>query len=253
MARFVEEAVSAGMKHYGFTPHSPIPFESPCNMKKSDVADYIAEYNRLKSLYRDQINLYLSMEIDYLGPEWGATNPYFATLPLDYKLSSIHFIPTPDGKEMIDVDGRPENFCKKMQLYFDNDIRYVVDKFYAQTIDMINAGGFDIIGHFDKIGFNASKYKPGIEQEKWYEDHIENVISTIKSTDIIVEINTKAWEAPIGSSPETFAEYEHRLFPSPSTIQKLVRENIPIVINSDAHYPSRIQAGRDAAFDIIGS
>lgn len=251
MARFVDSAVASGLKHYGFTPHSPIPINSPCNMAESDVNDYIAEFNRLSKQYDGKINLYLSMEIDYLGEQWGASHPYFSSLPLDYKLSSIHFIPTPDG-EMIDVDGRPESFCEKMHRYFDDDIRYVVDKFYSNTLDMIATGGFDIIGHFDKIGFNASNFQPGIEDEKWYRKHIENVIEAVRETDLIVEVNTKAWEAPVGASPEQIASYTPRLFPSSHTILRLQSAAIPLMVNSDAHYTERINAGREAAFKIMG-
>ncbi|GFI53050.1 histidinol-phosphatase [Duncaniella muris] len=253
MARFADAAVKAGYKHYGFTPHSPIPFHSPCNMEQSQVEEYISEFNRLKEEYRGRINLYLSMEIDYLGEAWGASHDYFSSLPLDYKLSSIHFIPVADGETMIDVDGRPENFLDKMSKYFDNDIRYVVDKFYERTLEMIEAGGFDIIGHFDKIGFNASHFKPGIELERWYQKHLDNVIDAIAAKGIIAEVNTKAWEAPVGAAPSQIATYAPRLFPSPDTIRKLVSARIPVAINSDAHYPERISAGREAAFQIIDS
>ncbi len=184
MAIMAAAAVEAGMKHYGFTPHSPIPIESSCNMLMTDVEAYHAEFIRLKSEYRDRINLYFSMEIDYLGDKWGAMAPFFDTLPLDYRLSSVHFIPslTNPGEE-VDVDGRPASFAKKMVSHFDNDIRYVVDTFYARTIEMIEAGGFDIIGHFDKIGFNADSFCPGIENETWYKRHIDNVIDALRSTD----------------------------------------------------------------------
>ncbi len=248
---FVKAAVDAGMVHYGFTPHSPIPIASPCNMKMSQVDEYLAEFNKLKDLYNGRINLYLSMEIDYLGDSWGASHPYFKSLPLDYRLSSIHFIPTPDGSEMIDVDGRPDSFLKKMQTYFNNDIRYVVDSFYTRTLNMIEAGGFDIIGHFDKIGFNASYYKPGIEQELWYKKHIENVIDAIRHTDIIVEVSTKAWNAPVGVSATDAQTYSPRLFPSKSTIDRMIKAGIPLVVNSDTHFPDRINSGRKAAFNMI--
>ena len=191
------------------------------------------------------------MEIDYLGKDWGASHPYFQGLPLDYRLSSIHFIPTPDGDKMIDVDGRPDGFIVKLHKYFNGDIRYVVDTFYARTLDMIEAGGFDIIGHFDKIGFNASCFRPGIEEEAWYGKHIDNIIDAIKATDIIVEINTKAWEPPVGASVDEIANYEPRLFPSAEVIRRLCRAGIPLIVNSDSHYPDRINAGRKAAFDII--
>lgn len=253
MARFVAVAVSAGMKHLGFTPHSPIPISSPCNMRMEKVGDYIAEFRRLKEEYAGTINLYMSMEIDYLGSLWGAASPFFSEVPLDYRLSSIHFIPTPDGKELIDVDGSPAGFIEKMHKYFDDDIRYVVDTFYSHTLAMIEAGGFDMIGHFDKIGFNASHFQKGIEEESWYRKHIDNVIDALTGTDIVVEINTKAWEAPVGSSDEAKACYIPRLFPSAATIRRLRDAGQPLAVNSDVHYPERITTGRKAAFEIIDS
>lgn len=251
MARMAGQALACGMKHYGFTPHSPIPLPSSCNMSALVVPDYVAEFQRLKELYAGRINLYLSMEIDYLGDRWGATNPYFDTIPLDYRLSSVHFVSTPDGEREVDVDGRPQNFRAKMAEHFDNDIRYVVDSFYARTLAMIEKGGFDILGHFDKIGFNASSFSPGIENEPWYRRHIDNVIDAVRATDIIVEINTKAYPAPVGSTLAQEAVYEPRLFPSPDVIRRLVSAGLPLAVNSDAHYSSRITAGRAAAFAII--
>ena len=99
-------------------------------MHMEKVGDYIAEFRRLKEEYAGTINLYMSMEIDYLGSLWGATSPFFSEVSLDYRLSSIHFIPTPDGKELIDVDGSPAGFIEKMDKYFDDDIpprgRYIL-------------------------------------------------------------------------------------------------------------------------------
>lgn len=253
MARFVAAAIEAGIKHYGFTPHSPIPVASPCNMKADRIDEYIAEFKRLKSLHGDKINLYLSMEIDYINEDWGASHSFFRSLPLDYRLSSVHFIPTADGSEMIDVDGKPASFIEKMHTYFDDDIRYVADTFYRQTLKMIEAGGFDIIGHFDKIGYNASCFSPGIEKEAWYQKHIRTVVDAIKETGLIAEVNTKAWLPPVNCSADEARDYQPRLFPSPSTIELLLKTEIPLAVNSDTHFPERVNAGRPAAFRIIDS
>lgn len=93
MEAFAREALAEGFTHYGFTPHSPVPIESPCNMAASKVPVYLAEVERIKGVYGDRCRFYAGMEVDYLGPEWGPANEYFRSLPLDYTIGSVHFIP----------------------------------------------------------------------------------------------------------------------------------------------------------------
>ncbi len=237
MAEFAEAALAAGMEHYGFTPHSPIPVESPCNMSEEAVSDYLAEVARLRALYDGKIHFYAGMEIDYLGKEWGPSHPYFAGLPLDYRIGSVHFIPSASGP--VDVDGRFPSFQKKMHEFFSDDIEAVVRSFYRATSEMIDAGGFDIIGHFDKIGHNASHFRPGIEDEAWYRRLVDDTVDHIIASGLIVEINTKA-----------LAEH-HRFFPAPRHWKRLHDAGTLLLVNSDTHYPDLIQAGRPEALAIL--
>lgn len=239
MEAFAREAVRRGFTHYGFSPHSPLPVISTCNMHRDNVQRYLDEVSRLRRDY-PQVHWLASMEIDYLGREtqWGPAHPYFDTLPLDYRIGSVHFIPSQQG-EWVDVDGRPERFADKMTRYFDNDIRYVVETFYAQTQAMLAAGRFDIIGHFDKIGLNASFYQPGLDTSVWYDRLVNDLIDSIIASGVTVEINTKAY-ADRG-----------RFFPHPRYWQRLVDARVPIVVNSDAHVPALIDASRADAYAIL--
>ncbi len=239
MAEFAQKAAEAGFTHYGFSPHSPVPIDSPCNIAKEDVACYFAEFNRLKEQYSGKVSLLASMEIDYLGDFWGPSNEYFGTLPLDYRIGSVHFVPC--GDTMVDTDGRFESFKVKMATYFDNDIVGVVNTFYDQTLKMITAGGFDIIGHFDKIGLNASYFAPGIEDEPWYGKRVAEVMEAIKECGATAEINTKS------------LFQHHRLFPHERYFQQIKKMGIPVVFNSDAHYPDLINAGRREAMGIYNN
>ena len=108
-----------------------------------------------------------------------------------------------------------------------------------------------MLGHFDKIGYNASTFCPGIENEPWYCRHVSDVIDAVAGTDIVVEINTKAVLPPFGATAEAAAVYNPRIFPSADTIRQLVRAGVPLAVNSDAHYSSRILAGRDYGFSLI--
>lgn len=232
MEAFARKALELGYDLYGFSPHSPVPIVSPCNMHRDNVDRYLGEVKRLNSEYGDRCRFLAGMEVDYLGAMWGPTNEYIANLPLDYRIGSVHFIPTPDGTP-VDCDGSHERFAGYLRQYFDNDLRYVVDRFFGLMTEMVEAGGFDIVGHADKIAENASSVAPGIEDEPWFIDNVNRLLDAIIASGVIVEINTKM-----------FAQ-RNRLFPSPRYWKKLVDARVPLIINSDAHVPALIEASRD--------
>jgi histidinol-phosphatase (PHP family) len=237
MEEMVEAAINAGFEHWGFSPHSPLAIESSCNMSVADVPKYFAEVDRLRKQYAGRIKLYASMEIDYLNGAHGPATGYFQELPLDYRIGSVHFVPSKHG--YIDVDGRFESFKRKMSEHFDNDIRYVVDAFYNQSLAMVESGGFDIIGHFDKIGYNASLFSEGIEDEPWYEAHVSRLTDAIIASGVAVEVNTKAWQD------------SGRMFPLERHLKRLVEAGVTIVVNSDAHYPEKVDSGRSAGLSMV--
>lgn len=240
MDDFARTAVEAGFTHYGFSPHSPVPIASPCNMSTESVNDYLAEFNRICDKYGDKVNFYSGMEIDYLGRSWGPAIDYFQSLPLDYRIGSVHFIPDLEGN-MIDIDGSSDRFRANMATKFGNDLRYVVETFYNESAAMIEAGGFDILGHFDKIAQNAATYDRDVENYDWHISLVDNLIDLVIAKKPIVEINTKA-------------KIKHnRIFPNERYLPRLIAAGVPLIVNSDAHDPALIDASRQYAFDLIDS
>ena len=240
MEEFVTEAIELGFTHLGFTPHSPVSVESPVNMTREQVQEYFDEMERLRSAYGDRINLYTSMEIDYVGVGDGPASDYFRQLPLDYRIGSVHFIPAlnnPD--EMVDIDGKFHGFKERMGKYFDHDIEYVVKTFYSQMRAMVDEGGFEIVGHMDKIGFNASQYRDGIDEEPWYDKLVIDLFENIMDHHLVIEINTKAWLQ------------RNRYYPNLKYFGMLKRFNAPVVVNSDAHYPTLLNSGRLEAIKLL--
>lgn len=240
MEAFAREAVSRGFTHYGFTPHSPLPIASPCNMTMENVPRYLAEVERIRREYGGNgCRFYAGMEIDYLGDHWGPASEVFRSMPLDYSIGSVHFIPSQEG-EYVDIDGRYESFRRKMSEKFHDDLRYVVETFFAQSHRMLDAGGFDIIGHLDKIGHNASHHCDGVEDLPWYRALVNDLLDHVIASGVTVEINTKA-----------FADHNGRLFPAERHIPRLVEAGVPLIVNSDAHVPALIDASRPYALALI--
>ena len=246
MEAFAREVVARGFTHYGFSPHCPLPIVSPCNMRREDVGRYLSEVDRIKGEYGGHCRFYAAMEVDYLGEEFGPSSREISELPLDYVIGSVHFVANRKGR-LVDVDGRFESFRRKMRDYFDDDIRYVCEAFYSRSVAMVEAGGFDIIGHFDKIGQNASYFQPGIEDEEWYQALVPDLVDRIISHNarhperpLTVEINTKA-----------YADHSGRLFPHPRHWGRLIEAGVPLIVNSDAHVPALIDASREMTFSML--
>lgn len=240
MEDFVIHAINNGLEHYGFSPHGPTSISQLCNMSFDSVRDYLEEVNRLKNKYGSYINLYAAMEIDYINENENPASEYYQKLPLDYRIGSVHYISSQDGI-YVDIDGKQERFKESMERYFYGDIEYVINKFYTSTTKMIEIGGFDIIGHLDKIGHNASFVHPDIETQPFYTQKVMDLLDLISEKKLIVEINTKA-----------FYNY-NRLFPNERYFRRIKELNIPVVFNSDAHYSDKIDSGRYEAKGLFDS
>lgn len=235
MAVMAEAAAEKGFEVWGISPHSPICLDSPCNMTKEDMAAYLGKASRLKEEYEGEMKILTSLEIDYISRDFGPHIDYFQKLPLDYRLASVHFVPNQDGV-WLDCDGRFERFARYLKEGYAGDLRYVVEKYFEQVIRMLELGGFEILGHFDKIAGNAAIADPQIEDNSWYEALVDDVISQAQSNGVIVEINTKSY-------PD-----KNRFFPAVRWWEKLLEAGVPLAVNSDAHYPEKTDTGRAEAF-----
>ena len=103
MELFVREAVKEGFSSYGVSSHAPFPVQNGCNMQKEKMTAYLEEFRRLKQLYSSEIDLYIGLEIDFLDDSFNPSIDYFQSLPLDYRIGSVHYIVAPDGTP-VDTD-----------------------------------------------------------------------------------------------------------------------------------------------------
>lgn len=234
MEEMAAAAFAEGFALWGFSPHSPICIDSPCNMSLDDMPAYLDECRRLRSLYDGRMRVLAGLEIDYLGPGFGPHIDYFRRLPLDYRIGSVHFVPTQEGTPM-DCDGSAERFARYLHENFRDDLRYVVETYFRQVLAMIERGGFDVLGHFDKIAGNASAVDPGIEENPWYEALVDDVIRSARDAGLVVEINTKA------------IHDRGRFYPAQRWWSRLKEAGVRVAFSSDAHWPDKVNLGRDEA------
>ena len=190
---FVKFAIRNGFRAYGFSSHSPLPFETFWNMSKEDM-------------------------------------------------NSIHYLPLQmplEEENMMCIDGSYDAFKISTEEYYGGDIRKVVRHFYQSSCEMVEAGGFDVVGHLDKIYMNGQRF-PGFSLDaEWYKKEFFNCLDLIQEKGLMVEVNTKNYVK------------KRELFPHQAFLKCLKERNIPVMVNSDCHYPDLVNDGREAAFDFL--
>lgn len=238
MEDFIRFALSEGFTSYGFSSHAPLPFPTAWTMEWDRMDDYLAEFRRMKEKYARRIELYLGLEIDYLNEESNPSIARFRELPLDYRIGSVHMLYN-DKCEVVDVDVPADVFKRIVDEQFNGDLEQVVHLYYGRLRRMLELGGFDIVGHADKMHYNAACYRPGLLDEPWYDALVKDYFADIAARGYQVEINTKSYH-DLG----TFYPNE-RYFPF------LHELGIRIQVNSDSHYPERINSGRPEALQAL--
>ena len=239
---FVKFAISHGFRAYGFSSHSPLPFETFWNMSKDDMPEYLEEINRLKEKYAGQLEIYTSLEIDYLDETYNPSIAYFQELPLDYRIGSIHFLPLSEHlseDNMVCIDGAFADYKDSVDRYFEGKISKLVTRYFDSTLKMIEAGGIDIVGHMDKIYMNGHKCEGFSFDADWYQKPFKAVLDLIAQKGLMVEVNTKNLIK------------KQQIFPRKEYLGLLKDMNIPVMVNSDCHYPDLVNDGRTEAFEIL--
>lgn len=220
----VLEAINQGMKVLGFSDHSPVPFENSFAIKNDNVQNYISTIKSLKEKYKEQIDIYCSMEMDFIPgivKDFKKTKEEFG---LDYMIGSVHLVGD-DVDRLWFIDGsKVETYDEGLFNYYNGDIKKGVKTFFYQYNEMIETEEFDIVGHFDKIKMhNRDRYFT--ENDKWYRDLVMETLTLIKEKSLIVEVNTRG----------IYKKRSTDFYPATWLLHVMREMNVPVVISSDSH------------------
>ncbi len=231
MEDFVVAAIDNGFEALGFSGHSPMSIDNEWSIKSKDLPEYAAHGKRLKEQYKEQINLYLGLEIDYIPGISDNFDAFRKSVPLDYCLGSVHLVRHPENGQIWFIDGPAEQFFQGLNDIYQGDIRAAVTAFYEQSIMMVASQKFEIIGHLDKVKMHVMHNQLDTS-EQWYRDLTLKLLKEISQRDIIVELNTR------GVYTGKTTEY----FPSDHILEQCLHLGIPVMVNSDAHHPEQLSS-----------
>jgi len=213
-------------------------------MPVEKLTGYVKEIQLIKKRYREKLQVYLGLEVDFIPGVAGRYSDILKNTDLDYFIGSIHYIDKFPGGEYWNIDTTQELFEKGLKEIFHNDIRKAVVTFWENTRNMVETDRPDIIGHMDKIKMFSKNNNLFNENEKWYREQVELTLQTIKKHNTIVEINTRGY----------YKFGKDYLYPGEEIITLLTKYQIPVTISSDAHIPAEITKGLSfAAGKLINS
>ncbi len=236
LSDYVNFAILNGIKIIGFSSHAPINYPNHFSIKVEKIRDYVDEIRKLSLLDKEKIQLFAALECDYI-PHFSFPFSDFRAYCLDYLIGGVHLVENTDTKQLWFIDGplRSE-YDRGLKDVFDNDIRKGVTRYFYQIMEMIETQNFEVLAHFDKIKMhNAGRYFS--EDDNWYRKLCLEVISLLKSREIIVEINTR------GIYKKRCPDF----YPSVFILENLLKNKIRITLSSDAHQPEELRLLLDDA------
>lgn len=240
---YVEAAIRAGLAAFGASGHAPLPFACDYAMPLSSLDQYRADVRRAATLHRDDIPVFLGLELDYLPGLGDFYQREFLARGFDYFVASVHHVGE-DGAEPWTYDESQESFVAEIERRHAGDARPVVEDYYRRICQMVGeVGRWDVpafVGHLDRITLwnRDDRYFP--TDDKWYFGLVDEAIAAIQRSGLAVELNTSGWAKP-AAAPN----------PSLSILRRCAPHGIPTTLSADAHYPANVDFRFAEAADLL--
>jgi histidinol-phosphatase (PHP family) len=244
-ATMAQAAADKGYSVLGFSSHSPLPFPSDGNMELSRLGEYKAEIRRLGREWRDKgLEILLGLEIEYVPGISSPRDELFTSAGLDFSIGSVHWVELPGtGSFPVDLGGGLfevdlERFAGRKEEAGEA----LYSEYYRRLGSLIEAGGFDILGHFDLVKKNNGSGADGAgryfdESSPGYLDAALGAAQALRGKDIVAEINVGGMSRGKVKTP----------YPSLPILRELRSLGVRITFSADAHAPEHLGANLDAA------
>lgn len=219
MQSYIERAIELGIDIYGFSEHAPMDFDEYYRLNFSEMPDYVNDVKALQKTYKNDIEILLGYEVDYLK---GHIDERVLNAKVDYLIGSIHFLDewgfdNPEFK----AEYQHRNIDEIWEEYFDN------------IEAMAKTKKFDIVGHLDLI--KIFNYLP----KKDVRLIAQKAFKAIKASNMVLELNTAGLRKPC-----------KEIYPSQSLLEVAYELNIPITFSSDAHAIGQVGFKYDEAIQL---
>ncbi len=233
-----QSAAEKGFVSLGVGGHAPLPFESDCNMDLADIPAFREEVFAARDKWQGNLEVYIGLEVDWIKGLCGPADGTLLRRDWDYLLGSVHYL-APAGQKPFAVDGPIAEFEEALEKTYGGDIRALVLDYWDSVCQMIEVGGFDLVGHLDLIKKHNAGGRFFDPTAPWYREAAHRAVEALVKKRLICEVNTG------GLARNRCTE----LYPSPELIDAVRDAGGTISIQSDAHAPEQLDGyyreGRD--------
>jgi len=211
----------------GFSSHAPVEKQigkkSNWCMKEENVEKYLTEVRAAKERWQGKQKIFLGLEADYIKGMRSPLDSDIKALNLDYIIGSVHYIVPENGAQPFTVDGPAEELETGIKEGFNGDAEKMMHCYYDMQLEMIEQGGFDILGHADIIKKNT--HNKNLWQHEKELIRQREVAKAAAKKGLVIEVNTG------GINRKKINE----VYPSLSFLKIMNEYHIPVIITADAH------------------
>jgi histidinol-phosphatase (PHP family) len=218
---YIQKAIELKIDVFGFSEHAPMNFDEKYRLLLKDKTFYENDVLSLKEKYKNDIEILLGYEVDYLKGDYILSDVLKSKV--DYLIGSIHFINQNGDAWGFD---NPEFIGE----YKNKNIDTIWEDYFEAITNMAKYNKFDIVGHLDLI--KVFKFLP----KKDIKSIAKESLNQIKKSGMVVEINTAGYRKPIAEQ-----------YPSKLLLELCYELNIPITFSSDAHSVDQVGLNYDKA------
>ncbi|MBQ4087312.1 MAG: histidinol-phosphatase [Clostridia bacterium] len=220
-------AIESGMDAVGFSGHAHTTHDSRYCMTVEGTESYRRDIMALKEKYKDKIEIYCGLELDYFSD----TDPK----DFDYTIGSVHYV-VKDGVYH-DVDGSEALFDESVQEGWNGDpIGFAVD-YFAEVADIIEKTNADIIGHFDLVSKFNENFCRFDENDPRYVAAWMKALDKLIPAGKLFEINTGAISRGYRTEP----------YPARPILKEIVKRGGKVILTADCHQKDTLEYGFEDA------
>ncbi len=218
---YAEVAVERNLRGITFTCHNPMPdgYAAGVRMAPSAFTTYVELILGARARWREQLDIRLGLESDYVPGFEGWVEDLHGTVPLSYILGSVH----PQLREY-------------RLRYFTGEAEAFQRLYFRHLAEAAETGLFHAISHPDLV--------KNLFPEEWSPERVRDTVAAsldrIAETGVAMELNTSG---ALKAIPE--------MNPAEWMLREMRARGIPVVLGSDAHRPARVADRFPEALEIL--